>query len=299
MNFYGMHGDGAIARQITRRALMGRAAWALGGGVGATTIYAAAGEPFQPRLTRVDVPLAGLPPGLDGLTIAQLSDLHVQPGFPARHLRPAIELANAQRPDLIALTGDYINDHAGDKLEYMAACVGELTRLQARQSAFAVFGNHDFPDWRADPPDPPRALWEAAGITPLFDEAVPLFHGGATLWIAGLRSSLVRPTWPENILRRLPASDPCLLLWHEPDRAPESARAGATLQLSGHTHGGQIRLPGGGPLVLPPQGRRYPAGLFRVGAMALYVTRGVGMLPPLVRLNCPPEVTLLTLRRVA
>ncbi len=116
--------------------------------------------------------------------------------------------------------------------------------------------------------------------------------------MVGLRSSIKRPTAPGPVLARLHDEAFRLLLWHEPDRAGESALAGASLQLSGHTHGGQVVVPGVGPLVLPPQGRKYPAGLFRVGGMPLYVTRGIGMLPPRMRICCPPEITLLTLRRV-
>ena len=285
-------------RKWTRRAWLRRVLLGTGGSVGALVAYGAGVEPFRPVLERVNVPLPNLPPALEGFTIAHLSDLHVQHGFPAERLRPVVTLTNALRPDLVALTGDYINDQQADESDtQMAACVRELSGLKARLGIFAVFGNHDFSEGRSSFPDPPRRLWDAAGITPLFDEAVPLRVGGVTLWVVGLRSSIKRPTAPESVLAYLHDQAFRLLLWHEPDRALESARAGASLQLSGHTHGGQVVVPGVGPLVLPPQGKKYPAGLFRVGGMPLYVTRGIGMLPPRIRFCCPPEVTLLTLRR--
>ena len=278
----------------TRRAWIRRAFWGAGG-AGGLLAYAAGWEPFRPVLEKVEVALPRLPPALDGLTIAHLSDLHVQPGFPAVRLRPIVDSVNALRPDLIALTGDYVNDsYRQENGEHLRAGLEQLAGLRAPLGVFASFGNHDFPP---PPADPPRRFWEAAGIIPLLDETITLRRGGARLYVTGLRSALVRPTWPGLYLARVPAEGVRLLLWHEPDRAEEAAQAGADLMLSGHTHGGQVRLPFAGPLVLPPQGRRYPAGLYEIGGMPLYVTRGIGMLPPLVRLNCPPEITLLTLRR--
>jgi hypothetical protein len=181
----------------------------------------------------------------------------------------------------------------------MEACVAAISaglRDVASAGIFAAFGNHDFRYLG----DPPRSLWEQAGITPLLDEIRPLerSRGGARIWIAGLRSFLMRPVEPAPVLSKAPRGAVRVVLWHEPDRAHDAQRAGGALQLSGHTHGGQVRLPGQqGAFVLPPGGKRYPSGRFDVGGMRLYVTRGVGLLTPMVRLNCPPEVTLLTLRR--
>lgn len=283
-------------QRVLRRGVLGT------GGAGLTTLlYAGRVEPFHPRLERADLPVPYLPAALDGLRIAHLSDFHVRgTAFAAERLRPAVDLANRERPDLIALTGDYVNNFAGDPATRgpdMTNCARELGRLRGRLGVFAVFGNHDFQAPPRDNPD--RAPWLRAGITPLLDETHVLPINGARLVLVGLRSSLVRPVVPEQFFVTVPrGDDTCrLLLWHEPDRADESARAGASLQLSGHTHGGQVVLPGWGPLALPPQGKKYPAGLFRVEGMPLYVTRGVGMLPPRVRFCCPPEVSLLTLRR--
>ncbi|WP_309707765.1 metallophosphoesterase, partial [Armatimonas sp.] len=117
--------------------------------------------------------LPDLPLAFDGLRTVVLGDLHVCPSFPAENLAPALALAKAAKPDLLLLVGDYICDREGDYNADMAACVKALEPLarSARLGAFAVFGNHDFP---APPLDPPSALWESAGITPLLDTVVPL-----------------------------------------------------------------------------------------------------------------------------
>ena len=288
-------------RELLRRSVRRTVRGTLGAGALAG-VYAAGVEPFRPVLTRADLPVVNLPPALDGFRIAHLSDFHVRGSeFPAARLRPAVDLANRERPDLIALTGDYVNNFGGDPVTRtvdMNDCARELGRLRARIGVFAIFGNHDFRSPPYDNPD--RVPWLRAGITPLLDEAMTIPIGAAArLVLVGLRSSLVRPVVPELFFPQVPRGDDVfrLLLWHEPDRANESARAGADAQLSGHTHGGQVVLPGVGPLVLPPEGKRYPSGMFRVGGMPLFVTRGVGMLPPRVRFCCPPEVALLTLRR--
>lgn len=283
----------------SRRALLRR--WLLAGGTltGGTAAVAAYGkaQALQPRVEEVTVSLPTLPLAFDGLRAVVLGDLHVCPSFPAGNLTPALALAQAAHPDLLLLVGDYICDREGDYATDMAACVQALEPL-ARSTTlggFAAFGNHDFP---APPQDPPRALWSAAGITPLLDESVALSQEREQLWLVGLRSAISRPTNPKAVLSALPQDDtPRILLWHEPDRASFAADAGASLMLSGHTHGGQLVLPGVGPLRLPDEGKRYPGGLTYVERMPLYTTRGVGVLPPRMRLNCPPEVTVLTLRR--
>jgi hypothetical protein len=291
-------------RRLIRRALLWKAGPPLAGGA-SVVAYGAAVAPFHPVLERVTIAIPDLPPAFDGFRIVQLSDLHVQPAFPAERLAPALARARAARPDLIVATGDYVNDRAGrtarpadaaeyaDSMERCAAAFGSL-RGAASCGIFASFGNHDF----RYPRDPPRALWEAAGVTPLLDEVAPIERGGERLWLAGLRSFLMRPVAPGPVLARTPAKATRIVLWHEPDRADEVNALGGALQLSGHTHGGQVRLPGQrGAFVLPPGGKRFPSGRFRCGEMTLYVSRGVGLLPPMIRLNCPPEVTLLTLRR--
>ncbi|WP_395092293.1 metallophosphoesterase [Armatimonas sp.] len=269
----------------------------LGSGTAALAVYGRH-EAHQPVVENVTVTLPTLPLAFDGLRAVVLGDLHVCPSFPAANLAPALALAKAAQPELVLLVGDYVCDREGDYGADMAACISALEPLarSARLGAFASFGNHDFP---TPPLDPPHTPWASAGITPLFDSAAQLQSEKALLWLVGLRSAISRPTNPQAVLGALPTKDaaPRVLLWHEPDRAALAAKAGASLMLSGHTHGGQLVVPGVGPLRLPQEGRRYPAGLVYVEGMPLYTTRGVGVLPPRMRLNCPPEVTVLTLKR--
>jgi predicted MPP superfamily phosphohydrolase len=282
------------AHPLTRRRLIRRlGASAVGLGVG-TGAYSAFVEPYHPVLEQVTIPIRNLPSAFDGFRLVQLSDLHVQPGFSADNLAPAINLARSQRPDLIVLTGDYINDDAPDPVTHMQSCVQALAVLTATAPVYAIFGNHDYPPPPADPSPTP---WAAAGIRTLSDEIALIQRGTAILYLVGLRSFVQRPVTPADILRRTPKDATRLVLWHEPDRAAECAAAGAALQLSGHTHGGQVVIPFVGPPRLPAGGQKYPSGLFHVSGMPLYVTRGVGLLSPRVRLNCPPEVTVITLRR--
>lgn len=252
---------------------------------------------LSPVLERVAITLPDLPLAFDGVTVALLADLHVCPSFPAENLAPALALVQAAKPDLLLLAGDYVSAREGEYLTDMGACAQALSPIAhaARLGAYACFGNHDFPP---PPADPPRKLWLREGIVPLLDERVAIRSEKAQLWLIGLRSSLSRPVDTNRALQSsIGATTARIVLWHEPDNAERAARGGASLQLSGHTHGGQVVVPGLGPLRLPQAGRRYPAGLVWVKGMPLYTTRGVGALPPRLRLNCPPEVTLITLRR--
>jgi len=284
----------------TRRALLRRwllrGALATGGSGVALAAYGKA-QVLSPVLERVTITLPDLPLAFDGLTAALLADLHVCPSFPAENLAPALALVQAAKPDLLLLAGDYISAPEGEYLTDMEACARALSpgAHAARLGAYACFGNHDFPP---PPADPPRKLWLSTGIIPLLDERVAIRSEKAQLWLIGLRSSLSRPVDTNTALHKTKGEKTArIVLWHEPDNAERAARAGASLMLSGHTHGGQVVVPGVGPLRLPQAGRKYPVGLVTVEGMPLYTTRGVGALPPRVRLNCPPEVTLLTFRR--
>ena len=254
---------------------------ALGG-----TGYAALVEPHWLALERVDVPLPGLPAGLDGFTIVQLSDLHRGPEVTQENIAQAVELALRQEADLVVLTGDYVTGSA----EYAPSCAASLSPLAASGDALACLGNHDH--W-TDAEAVAGALIDA-GLTVLRNAAREVADG---LWVAAVDDVWERYADLEKALEGVPASATVVLLAHEPDYADEVAASGrVSLQLSGHSHGGQVRLPFAGPVVLPYLGRKYPAGLYRVGGMWLYINRGVGLVSPAVRFNCRPEVTVLRLR---
>lgn len=276
---------------VTRRRFL-RMMGALGAAGGAATLAGVYGfniEPHQLEIERVNIALSRLPGAFDGMTIAQLSDLHYGPYVSYEFLERAVQATNALAPDVIAVTGDFVNS----SWKYIQPCAELLGQLQAPYGVFAVMGNHDY--WVGELDLVLRSL-RAHRVRLLRNQAAPLTRGRSTMYLVGLDD------WWQNLadLRRALASVPhnaCkVVLMHEPDYADLCAQAEVDLQLSGHSHGGQVRLPFWGPLTLPRFGVKYPMGLARAGNFTqVYTTRGVGVLPPPVRFNCPPEITLLTL----
>jgi predicted MPP superfamily phosphohydrolase len=251
-------------------------------------------EPRRLVVERIELRFPELPPGLDGLRIAQLSDFHRSPVVRQWEIERAVARTNALAPDLIALTGDYVTHGR----HYAEPCAAALSALRAPLGRYAIMGNHDY--WS---PAAVAAALRAAGMTVLRNQAQPVPAtrrsgvSGAELWLVGLDDAWARKQDIPAALEGVPRRAFKIALAHEPDVADEVARYPIQLQLSGHSHGGQICLPGIGPLHLPKLGRRYPMGHYRVGELQLYTNRGVGRVSPAVRFNCPPEITLITLRR--
>ncbi|MBE9508036.1 MAG: metallophosphoesterase [Chloroflexi bacterium] len=278
-----------VARKITRRRFI---KWLLGGAAAASASalggvgYATRVEPHWLTLERVDVPLPGLSPGLDGFAIVQLSDLHRGPEITQEDVSRAVELALRQEADLIVLTGDYVS-HSAD---YARSCAEALSPLDVSGDVLACLGNHDH--W-TDAGTVAGALADA-GLTVLRNAAREVADG---LWVAAVDDVWEQHADLDEALEGVPFGATVVLLAHEPDYADEVAADGrVSLQLSGHSHGGQVRLPFVGPPFLPYLARKYYAGLYDVDGMWLYVNRGVGLIAPAVRFNCRPEVALLTLR---
>lgn len=275
---------------MDRRNFLKLAAAGAAAGLGAAALgagWATLIEPNWPVVEQIGVTLPRLPARLEGLRVAQLSDLHISSYTTAGDIERAAALAMRQSPDVIVLTGDFI---WREVWQYAEELVEPLRTLRAPLGVYAVLGNHDH--WE-DAALATRVLGEA-GVTLLLNQAVRL-DAGAPLWLAGLDDVWERKHDMAAALAGAPDDECKLLLVHEPDYADEAARYPVDLQLSGHSHGGQINLPGYGRPVLPYLGRKYPAGLYQVGPLALYTNRGIGVIAPPVRFNCPPEVTLLTL----
>ena len=252
-------------------------------------------EPTWVEVTRPSVSLPGLAATFDGYRIAQISDIHLDNDWMTRErLADLIRTVNGLAPDLIAITGDFITDGPLDLL--LPILRDELGLLRAPDGVAAVRGNHDH--WTG--PERVSAMLRDIGITELRNATLGIERGDATLQIAGVDDHWVGADRLDLVLERLRPNAPTILLAHEPDFADISAATGRfALQLSGHSHGGQISLPVLGPPLLPLLGQRYPRGRYRVGGMALYTNRGVGMLRPYGRLNCRPEITLVSLRASA
>lgn len=267
---------------------------ALGGliaGGGLLASYAASVEPHWAETVRLRLRLPRLPSRLDGLTLVQISDLHVGHYVSEDKIRRSVSMVNALRPDVIAITGDMFH-----RLPQEAqTCAEVLSALRAPLGVYAVMGNHE----RQLPPDQGEMPFRRAGLTVLANAAHKVTVDGASLWMVGLDDLIMRRGNLKRALHGVPDQDCKILLVHEPDFADRAARHPIDLQLSGHTHGGQIRLPGLGPLLLPVLGRKYPMGLYKVRDTWVYTNRGLGVTRPPLRFNCRPEITLFTLHSSA
>jgi predicted MPP superfamily phosphohydrolase len=220
-------------------------------------------EPNLPRIVRKEFLLPRWPERLDGFTVALLSDFHYDPYFSVHPLRAAIPMVNTLK-----------------------------RQLSAPHGLWAVLGNHD---WETDPDIVTGAL-QAENIRVMANQSEPMERDGARFWLSGVTDVLSRTADLSETLRRVPAGEAVILLAHEPDFADHACRFPIDLQLSGHSHGGQIRIPLCPPLYLPPLARKYVLGTYRVGDLTLYTNAGLGTVMVPMRLNCPPEITLLTLR---
>lgn len=269
--------------QLTRRAaLKGLFATAVGAVTG-TGVYGVAYERHHLGLTEASLPVSGLAPALDGLRVGLITDVHHSRMVPAEDVVRAVRFVMEAQPDLIVLGGDYVT--WGERA-YVGPVAELLAPLSAPHGVFGILGNHD------DDRDMPAAL-VAKGFTVLKDQRTRLTIRGEALEIAGIRFWTRRPTDIGRVLKG--ATDTTLLLAHDPRRLAEAAAFDVPAVLSGHTHGGQVVLPGVGAIAR----RRFPVveGLGRRENTHIFVSRGVGTVYVPIRVNCPPEVAILTLRR--
>lgn len=277
---------------INRRKFLGIAAGAGAAGLGVDSVLIA---PNRPRVVRLDIHLRRWPEGLSGLTIALLSDFHYDPYFSIHPIQASIDIVNALRPQLVLLTGDFVSvPFWGDPAKGAAdaePCAAILKNLKASHGVWAVMGNHDaFTD-----PDRVTASLQAQGIRVLANQSTPIEADGARFWLGGVDDVLGKTADVDATLQNVPPGEATVLMVHEPDYADRVARHAVDLQLSGHSHGGQVRLPLLPPLYLPDLGRKYVWGLYKVGGLTLYTNPGLGTVGVPARLNCPPEITFLTL----
>jgi uncharacterized protein len=266
---------------VSRRAAL-RTLLATGvGGLTGLGVYGYAYERHRLQIVRASLPVSGLPPALAGLTIGLVTDLHHSHTVSREDVERAVTMMNDARPDIIVLGGDYVT--WGDR-GYVAPVSEILARLQAPHGIFAVLGNHD------DDRDMPAAL-QRRGIEVLRDARTRLVVRGEPIEFAGIRFWTRRISDVVRVVSG--ATAPVFLLAHDPRRLTEAAALDIPLVLSGHTHGGQVVLPGAGPVAA----RKFPVvfGMGRKDNTTIYVSRGVGTVYVPYRLNCPPDVSLLTL----
>lgn len=250
--------------------------------------YARTVEPGWIDITQLRLRLPRLSPAFHGYRLVQISDIHMDYWMTRERLAGVVRLVNDQRPDLVAITGDFVTHGYRRRAENLE---GPLRSLRARDGAVAVLGNHDH--WSS--PAFVRSVISNSGIVNVSNRIRTVQRGRDVLHVAGVDDHWEGQDRLDLVLDHLPPEGAAILLAHEPDFADISAAARRfDLQISGHSHGGQVRLPLLGAPILPPYGRKYPLGLYRVTGMLLYTNRGVGMLRPHIRLNCRPEITVYT-----
>jgi hypothetical protein len=241
------------------------------------------------QIERVFVTVRDLAAAFDGYKIASIADIHLGQWISTARFDGVIDLVNQQHPDLVAIIGDLFSYEVNRLSEEM---VRSLSKLRPKDVSVAVLGNHDH--WVGEAAV--REILRRSDIVDVSNDVHSVRRGDATLHIAGVDSVTLNKHRLDVVLAKLPAAGPAILLAHEPDFADVSATTGRfSLQISGHSHGGQLIMPGMGTLMRARHAKKYPLGRYQIGDMVHYTTRGLGTNVFWLRVNCPPEITIFTL----
>ena len=288
--FDGLFGSTTVNEE-RRQFLLGSVRWAVLAAAGVGSVWGIRAARRAPDVKEVDVPIDGLPEDLDGYRIAQVSDLHVGPTIGVDFAQTVVDAVNALEPDLIALTGDLVDG----SVEHLSEEVAPLGLLRSRDGVFFVTGNHEYYSgvraWCRKMAD--------LGANVLLNSHQVVSRGSSTLLVTGVTDYSAGRMLPshksdvEAALSGAPECDVKLLLAHQPKSAKAAEPHGFDLQLSGHTHGGQI-FPWN---LVVPLVHRFSRGLYAFGSGWVYVNPGTGYWGPPMRVGVPSEITLLTLRR--
>jgi hypothetical protein len=284
---------GALTRRkfFQRATAFAGAAVAMAAGADALLI-----EPKSVVAERIDIKLDRLPKEFHDFRIAQISDIHFGPYMGEAGVERALHLAESFHPNLLILTGDFVSHpfrkpNGAEGASYAIPCADVLVQMQ-NVPKIAVLGNHDH--WNN--PDIVEAALQGRHIEVLRNRSLSIVRGQSRIWIAGVDDVFVGAANMPQTLQIIPPTEATILLAHEPDYADYASRFPVDLQFSGHSHGGQIRIPGIGAPILPALGQKYPIGLNHVGSLQVYTNRGLGVINPPFRFFCPPEVTFVTLK---
>ena len=252
------------------------------------SIYAHKIEPFWVEVKQIDINLPKLDRAFNGYKIVQISDLHAGDGIGRSQLEKVVATVNAEQPDLVVITGDHITRIPKQHLELLDT----LAKLRPRDRTISILGNHDV----HNNPVPVRAAIAQAGITLLENTIYTINRDSATLHIAGVGDVFFKQDKLDQILAQLPPTGAAIMLAHEPDFADKTAATGRFgLQLSGHSHGGQIRVPFYAGYT-PNLAEKYPLGRYQIGEMTQYTNRGIGLVKLYARFNCRPEISVFKLQ---
>lgn len=260
-------------------------------GIGGS-IYSIFLEPIWFDITEVSLTLPRLPKTFNGYKILQISDIHAGEQFMPDHLEEVVEKILELKPDIVLITGDFVYSSPLMTDEILNETRILLSQLSESIPVFAVMGNHDH-WWDVTRV---REMLANANIKELANDFFTIQKNADMLHLCGVDDFYERKSKLEPILARLPEAGCAILMAHEPDFADKSSAVERfDLQVSGHSHGGQVVIPFLGALVLPNYGRKYPSGLYKIGKMYQYTNRGLGMVFPYVRFMCRPEITVFTL----
>ncbi|MDQ0903993.1 putative MPP superfamily phosphohydrolase [Paenibacillus sp. V4I7] len=257
---------------------------------GVSGLYGIFGERYWIQSTTVRLSYRRYPASFAGVRIVQFSDTHIGKYYSLEQMNKVVDLLQRQEPDIICFTGDLFDSRFGEVSDEV---IPILSRLQAGMGKFAVLGNHDM---RLDS-SRVRDVLERSGFTVLVNESRSIERGNGRLQVVGIDEMLHgKPDLP-FALQGVKQDDFVLLLAHEPDIADTSLNYPVDLQLSGHSHGGQIRIPLYGSIFTPELGQKYPIGLytFEGSEFHVYTNRGIGTTLFPIRFNCRPEITVFVL----
>ena len=277
--------------RLSRRTFLSLSAAGLGG----LALYAGEISRHELSIEEHTISLPRLPDAFRGMRIVQISDFHYAEFTEPFFLREVVQHVNRLRPDMVVLTGDFVSYGPmpmSFSRRHAPECAAILGGIEC-PLRYAILGNHDClidPKYVVGPV-------EDHGIPMLINQSVALEREGKRIWLAGLGSVLCGMSHPDRAISPaiMNSGEALIVLAHEPDILPEISKYKADLMFSGHTHGGQVRIPFLPPLNLPAYGRRYVEGLFRHGPTQLYVNRGIGAVGVPFRFRCPPEITVHTL----
>ncbi len=252
-------------------------------------------EPGLFSVETIPLKLRRLPASFSGLRVAQISDIHMGGWMNLERFQHVADLTLAEKPDVLLITGDFLlGDITGNDIsQAIDDLVTVLSPLAEAIPSFAVLGNHDY--WTDAAAV--RKMLTLSGITDLTNTVFTLKRGSDKLHLCGVDDVWEGAVHLKDVVAQLQDNSAAILLAHEPDYADRSAATGKfDLQISGHTHGGQVAIPLLGPPVLPYLGKKYPSGLYKVGNMFQYTNHGVGMSRLAIRFNCPPKITIFELK---
>ena len=254
------------------------------------SVYATKIEPNWFQVVPIDINVPKLASSFEGFKIVQISDIHADDSMTPQKLSRIVKIVDKQEPDIIAITGDFFTRKPNKKSAELLK--NNLIHLLPKEKTVAVLGNHD----HYYNPQIMRKILKQSNVLELENSVYTVHRGEDVLSIAGVDDYWKQKARIDLVMEKLPAKGAAVIMAHEPDFADISAKSDRfALQMSGHSHGGQVRLPFFPPPVLPALAKKYPIGRYQVGNMVQYTNRGIGMGKPLIRFAARPEITVFTL----